>query len=100
MKNYLNNRFIYILGTIVILIILMITMKFSYTIKMPCQIVGQKEWALIQVEPDKIISKIYDNGEDTDLWALNNNFVSIVPSSHDLTNYKALDKFKFLAKDK
>ncbi len=31
-----------------------------------------------------------DNGEDTDVWALENGFISVVPSMHDLTNYKAL----------
>jgi len=34
----------------------------------------------------------YDNGKDTDLWALENNYVSVVPSHHDLTNYNAIDK--------
>lgn len=41
----------------------------------------------------------YDNGNDTDLWALSQNYVSVVPSSHDLTNYQALDKLDFLAKE-
>ena len=31
-----------------------------------------------------------DNGTDTDIWALANNYVSVVPSGHDLTKYKAL----------
>ena len=31
-----------------------------------------------------------DHGEDTDMWALGNNYISIVPSMHDLTNYPAL----------
>ena len=43
----------------------------------------------------------YDNGKkDTDLWALENNYVSIVPSHHDLTNYEAIDPLKFLSSDK
>ena len=58
-----NNKVIYPLIAI-LLLILMITIKFPYNINAPCQIVGQKEWALIQVEPDKIVSKIYDNRED------------------------------------
>jgi len=33
---------------------------------------------------------------DTDLWALKNNYVSIVPSGHDLTKYDALDQLKYL----
>lgn len=37
----------------------------------------------------------YDKEEDTDLWALENNFVSIVPSHHDLTNYSALSVLRF-----
>ena len=41
----------------------------------------------------------YENGEDTDLWALENNFVSIVPSHHDLTNYKAIKELDHLSFD-
>jgi 5'-nucleotidase len=29
----------------------------------------------------------YDNAEDTDVWALKNNYVSVVPVQFDLTNY-------------
>jgi 5'-nucleotidase len=39
----------------------------------------------------------YDKGKDTDLWALENNYVSVVPSHHDLTNYDALDKLAYLS---
>ena len=39
----------------------------------------------------------YENGEDTDLWALENNYVSIVPSHHDLTNYKAIKELDHLS---
>lgn len=31
-----------------------------------------------------------DHGEDTDEWALNNNYVSVVPVQFDLTNYSSL----------
>ncbi len=31
-----------------------------------------------------------DEGEDTDIWALDNGYVSVVPSMHDLTAYPAL----------
>ena len=31
-----------------------------------------------------------DHGDDTDVWALENGYISIVPSMHDLTSYKAL----------
>lgn len=31
-----------------------------------------------------------DNGEDTDIWALENGYISIVPSMHDLTDHRAL----------
>lgn len=34
--------------------------------------------------------------DETDLWALNNGYVSIVPSSHDLTNYEAITALKSL----
>ncbi len=34
--------------------------------------------------------------EDTDLWALENNYISIVPSSSDLTDYDQINRLKFL----
>ncbi|MBL7829154.1 MAG: 5'/3'-nucleotidase SurE [Saprospiraceae bacterium] len=33
-----------------------------------------------------------DQGNDTDVWALENGYVSVVPSMHDLTNYEALQE--------
>jgi 5'-nucleotidase len=36
----------------------------------------------------------YDEGEDSDIWALDNGYVSAVPSMHDLTNYLALPAIK------
>ena len=35
-----------------------------------------------------------DHGEDTDIWALDNGYISVVPSMHDLTNYKAIEALK------
>ncbi len=32
--------------------------------------------------------------EESDIWALNNGYVSVVPSMHDLTDYKALSPLK------
>jgi 5'-nucleotidase len=32
----------------------------------------------------------HDEGEDHDIWALENGYVSVVPSKHDLTNYPEL----------
>lgn len=37
-----------------------------------------------------------DHGDDTDVWALDNGYVSVVPSMHDLTNYRALEGLKSL----
>lgn len=37
-----------------------------------------------------------DLGGDTDLWALENGYLSVVPSMHDLTNYEALRRMKDL----
>ena len=34
----------------------------------------------------------YDNGDDTDIYALRNGYVSVVPSKHDLTDYDKLDQ--------
>ena len=36
-----------------------------------------------------------DSGEDTDVWALDNGYVSVVPVQFDLTNYKALQLLNF-----
>ncbi|MBC7904303.1 MAG: 5'/3'-nucleotidase SurE [Gemmatimonadaceae bacterium] len=38
--------------------------------------------------------KNMDKGKDTDVWALEHNFVSIVPVQFDLTNYVLMDKLK------
>lgn len=37
-----------------------------------------------------------DIGEDTDVWALDNGYISVVPCQHDLTAYKALLGIKAL----
>lgn len=39
---------------------------------------------------------VYDNNEDTDEWALQNNYVSVVPVEHDFTNYLVMNKIKHL----
>ena len=36
----------------------------------------------------------FDRGRDTDVWALNHNFASVVPVQFDLTNYKLMEKLK------
>ncbi|MGI8951253.1 MAG: 5'/3'-nucleotidase SurE [Chitinophagaceae bacterium] len=36
----------------------------------------------------------FDKGKDTDVWALENNFISVVPVQFDLTNYKLKDKLE------
>lgn len=33
---------------------------------------------------------------DTDIWALENGYVSVVPSGHDLTNYRAIEPLKVM----
>lgn len=38
----------------------------------------------------------YDAGNDTDIWALENGFVSIVPTGHDLTVHATIDNLKYL----
>jgi 5'-nucleotidase len=37
-----------------------------------------------------------EEATDTDVWALNNGYVSVVPSFHDLTDYKGLEEMKTL----
>ncbi len=37
-----------------------------------------------------------DDGADTDVWALENNYISVVPSGHDLTKYSAFEDFSAL----
>ena len=39
----------------------------------------------------------FDKGTDTDIWALENGYVSVVPVRHDLTNYQAMDSLQSLA---
>lgn len=36
----------------------------------------------------------FDKGEDTDVWALANNYVSVVPVQFDLTHYKQKEQFE------
>lgn len=38
--------------------------------------------------------KNYDTGTDTDIWALENNYVSVVPCSFDVTAHKELNHFR------
>lgn len=35
-----------------------------------------------------------DEGTDTDVWALENGYISVVPSQHDLTHYPSIDALK------
>lgn len=37
-----------------------------------------------------------DQGEETDVWALDNGYISIVPCKHDLTDYKSIQQIKGL----
>lgn len=39
---------------------------------------------------------IQDEGTDTDLWALENHYISIVPSGHDLTRHEAISPLRYL----
>ena len=39
-----------------------------------------------------------DEGDDTDVWALENGYISVVPSGHDLTKYEALTELQSLEK--
>ena len=41
-----------------------------------------------------------DPGDDTDLWALDNNYISVVPSMHDLTDYRSMAALNHLQQDK
>jgi 5'-nucleotidase len=36
----------------------------------------------------------FDKGRDTDVWALNNNYVSVVPVQFDLTHYELKSKLE------
>jgi 5'-nucleotidase len=39
---------------------------------------------------------VYSTDEDTDEWALKNNYVSVVPVQYDFTNYKLINTLKHL----
>ena len=43
---------------------------------------------------------IDDEGTDTDEWALANNYVSVVPVKHDITDYEVLKTIKWLENEK
>ena len=36
----------------------------------------------------------FDKGKDTDVWALANNYISVVPVQFDLTNYSTKEKLE------
>ena len=38
--------------------------------------------------------KSHEDKNDTDIWALKNHFISIVPISIDMTDYNYIDKIK------
>ena len=40
------------------------------------------------------VFKNYDSGTDTDIWALENNYVSVVPCQFDITAHTAINHFK------
>jgi 5'-nucleotidase len=42
----------------------------------------------------------FDKGKDTDVWALENNYVSVVPVQFDLTNYELTSKLQKALSDK
>ncbi len=44
----------------------------------------------------RFTSKEDRSSEDHDIWALENNYVSVVPSGHDLTQYSDMQTFKHL----
>lgn len=37
-----------------------------------------------------------DPGEDTDVWALEHNYISVVPAMHDLTDYPSMKTMQFM----
>ena len=39
---------------------------------------------------------LQDSGEDHDIWALENGYVSVVPSNHDLTHYEGIEEMAAL----
>jgi len=39
----------------------------------------------------------FDKGRDTDVWALKNNYISVVPVQFDLTHYKLKEKLQHIA---
>jgi hypothetical protein len=61
-----------ILAVAVVLLLIFLLVKFPYNIKAPCFITAQKEWALIQVETDKLLSRVIDhaNGSVTNYTLL------------------------------
>jgi len=61
MFEKIKNKRIFFPLIIIIMLAIVFMIKFPYTVDAPCQVFGQREWALIQTEPDKVLSKTYDN---------------------------------------
>jgi hypothetical protein len=54
---------IILIAIFVVILIVLVAVKFPYNIKAPCQIVPKTEWSLIRVNPDKLKSRVLDNGD-------------------------------------
>ena len=53
------------IGILCILSVLAVTIRRPYTIKAPCRLVAHREWSLVQVEPDKLLSRTTKNSPYT-----------------------------------
>lgn len=45
------------------------------------------------------VFKNYDQGRDTDIWALSNNYISVVPTQYDMTAHNAMEKLQKMTDD-
>jgi len=62
MKSLSNaQRLIIGSGLVIVLVFLLAVIEYPYAVKSPCRVVAQSEWSLIQLEPDKLSSRLVRN---------------------------------------
>ena len=53
------------IGIVCILAVLAIMIRRPYTVKAPCRLAAHREWSLVQIEPDKLLSRTTTNSPYT-----------------------------------
>lgn len=56
-----RNKILTGAAILIVLLVILLSLKFPYTIKAPCHIVSKEEWSLLKVDPEKLKSRLVDN---------------------------------------